>query len=247
VVLTSPKRRGWHYYAVTHLPPPEEKARVVRDMFDRLAPRYDRLNRIMTGRMDQRWRQDVVRRLRITDADTVIDLASGTGDFSELARQQTRHVIGVDFARAMLLQAQARGLHGVDFVQGDALNLPLAGGCATVAVSGFALRNFASLPPVFAELARVIRRGGRIGLLEVDQPGNPVLRAGHSFYFNRVVPIIGGLFAGDRDAYHYLPESAAYLPPEADLLGMIEAAGFERVRKRRHMGGAVQSILAVRS
>jgi len=216
-------------------------------MFDRLAPRYDRLNRIMTGRMDQRWRHDVIRRLRITDADTVIDLASGTGDFSDLARQQTRNVIAIDFARSMLIQAQARKLHGVDFVQGDALNLPLASGCATVAVSGFALRNFASLPPVFAELARVIRPGGRIGLLEVDQPRSRLLRAGHGFYFNRIVPVIGGIFAGDREAYHYLPESAAYLPPEAELLRLLEQAGFSRVRKRRHMGGAIQSILAVRS
>lgn len=232
---------------VAHLPPPEQKARAVRDMFDRIAPRYDRLNRVMTGRMDQRWRREVIRRLRITDADVVIDLASGTGDFAGLARQQTRHVVAIDFARHMLLRAQQRRLYGVEFVQGDALHLPLAGACATVAVSGFALRNFAALPPVFAELARVIRPGGRIGLLEVDRPGNALLRAGHGFYFNRVVPLLGGLLAGDSEAYHYLPESAAYLPPEGELLAIIEAAGFTKVRKRNHMGGAIQSILAVRA
>ncbi len=229
------------------LPPPGEKARTVRQMFDRIAPGYDRVNRVMTGRRDQAWRHELVRRLRITDADRLLDLACGTGDFAEIARRFTPHVVGLDFAGVMLQGARRRGIAGVEWVQGDALRLPLRDGSMTVAVSGFALRNFTSIPAVLAELARVIRPGGRIGLLEVDRPRNPVLRAGHAVYFNRVVPLIGGALSSDRQAYRYLPASAAYMPPEAELLGMIRDAGFERVRKQSHMLGAAQAITAVRA
>ncbi len=229
------------------LPPPEEKARAVRHMFDRIAPGYDRVNRVMTGRRDQAWRRELVRRLRVTDSDHVLDLACGTGDFAQIAREFTPHVVGLDFARVMLQGAQRRAIAGVEWVQGDALRLPLRSGSMTVAVSGFALRNFTSIPPMLAELARVIRPGGRIGLLEVDRPRNPLFRTGHSVYFNRVVPLVGGALSSDRDAYRYLPASAAYMPPEAELLGMIRDAGFEKVRKQSHMLGAAQAITAVRA
>jgi len=226
------------------LPPPEDKARIVRQMFDRIAPGYDRMNRVMTGRRDQAWRRELVRRLRLTDSDTVLDLACGTGDFAQIAREFTHHVVGLDFAGVMLAGAQKRAIDAV-WVQGDALRMPLRSGSITAALSGFGLRNFAALPPVFAELARVIRPRGRIGLLEVDRPRNAVLRTGHSVYFNRVVPLVGGMLS-DRDAYRYLPASAAYLPPEAELLQMLRGAGFAKVHKQSHMLGAIQAITAVR-
>lgn len=229
------------------LPPPEEKARAVRQMFDRIAPGYDRVNRVMTGRRDQAWRRELVRRLRVTDSDYVLDLACGTGDFAQIALEFTPHVLGLDFARVMLQGAQKRGIAGVEWVQGDALRLPVRSGAMTVAVSGFALRNFTSIPPMLTELARVIRPGGRIGLLEVDRPRNAVVRTGHSVYFNRVVPLIGGALTSERSAYRYLPASAAYMPSEAELLGMIRDAGFEKVRKQSHMLGAAQAITAVRA
>jgi len=227
------------------LPPPEDKPRTVRQMFDRIAPGYDRMNRVMTGRRDQAWRRELVRRLRLTDSDTVLDLACGTGDFAQIAREFTPHVVGLDFARAMLAGAQKRSVDGAGWVQGDALRMPLGSGSMTAALSGFGLRNFASLPPVFAELARVILPGGRIGLLEVDRPRNAVLRTGHSVYFNRIVPLVGGMLS-DRAAYRYLPASAAYLPPEAELLQMLRDAGFGKVHKQSHMLGAIQAITAVR-
>lgn len=230
---------------MTALPAPDEKATAVRRMFDRIAPDYDRMNRVMTGRMDQRWRRALIERLAISDDDHVLDLASGTGDFSELAREYTRHVVALDFSRQMLLGARERRLAPVQLVQADALRMPLADESLTVAVSGFALRNFVSIPPVFAELARVLRPGGRIGLLEVDRPANPVVRFGHHLYFDRAVPFIGGLLA-DRDAYRYLPESAVYLPEQDELVRMLVDAGFHRIQKRRHMFGAAQAITAVR-
>ena len=215
-------------------------------MFDRIAPDYDRVNRVMTGRRDQAWRVALVRRLRIAPGENVLDLACGTGDFAEIALKSGARVIALDFARGMLVQGSARHAGTMSFVQGDALHLPLASGSVDAIVSGFALRNFTSLPPVFAELHRILKPGGRIGLLEVDQPRNPMLRAGHGLYFNRVVPVIGGLLS-DRAAYRYLPASASYLPPEPELLDMLRTAGFTRIRKRNHMMGAIQSIAAVRA
>lgn len=215
-------------------------------MFDRIAPDYDRVNRVMTGRRDQAWRVALVRRLRIGPGETVLDLACGTGDFAEIARKSGARVIALDFARGMLLQGAARHAEAMSFVQGDALHLPLASDSLDAVVSGFALRNFTALPPVFAELDRILKPGGRLGLLEVDQPRNPILRAGHGLYFNRVVPLIGGLLS-DRAAYRYLPASASYLPPEAELLDMLRTAGFTKIRKRNHMMGAIQSIAAARA
>ena len=228
------------------LPPAEEKARSVQRMFDRIAPQYDRVNRVMTGRRDQAWRVALVRRLRIGPGDTVLDLACGTGDFAEIARKAGATVIALDFARRMLLQGAGRHVGAMAFVQGDALQLPLASRSIDAVVSGFALRNFTSLPPVFAELHRILRPGGRAGLLEVDRPRNAALRAGHGVYFNRVVPVIGGLLS-DRAAYRYLPASASYLPPELELLEMLRSAGFGKIQKKNHMMGAIQSIAAVRT
>lgn len=215
-------------------------------MFDRLAPRYDRMNRLMTLRMDVRWREDLVRRLAIRDGDRVLDLACGTGDFAALAREHTAGVIAIDFSREMLRAALRRDLHPVELVQGDALRLPLREASLTVAVSGFALRNFVAIAPVLAELARVLVPGGRLGLLEVDRPANPFVRFGHGLYFDGVVPRLGGFLSGDAAAYRYLPQSAVYLPPREELARMLRAAGFQQLRKRSHALGAAQSITAVR-
>ena len=228
------------------LPPPDEKAAAVRDMFDRISPTYDRVNRIMTFNADQRWRRELVRRLLIGRGDCVLDLACGTGDFAGICRKAGAEAVGLDFSRGMLTAARRRfpGL-GI-FVQGDALRLPFADGSFTAAVSGFALRNFVAIPPVLQELARVLQPGGRIGLLEVDKPRNRLVAAGHHVYFNRVVPVVGGLIA-DRTAYRYLPQSASYLPSGPELDRMIEASGFTRITRRSPMFGAIQSISAVRA
>ncbi len=146
-----------------------------------------------------------------------------------------------------MLTAARRRFPGLGiFVQGDALRLPFADGSFTAAVSGFALRNFVAIPPVLQELARVLQPGGRIGLLEVDKPRNRLVAAGHHVYFNRVVPVVGGLIA-DGTAYRYLPQSASYLPSGPELDRMIEASGFTRITRRSPMFGAIQSISAVRA
>jgi len=230
---------------VSVLPAPEEKAASVQAMFDRIAARYDRVNRVMTFNADQRWRRELVRRIEIGPGDRVLDLACGTGDFSEMCRAAGAAAVGLDFSRGMLEVAGQRAPEGA-WVQGDALRLPLADGSFDAAVSGFALRNFVSIPPVLHELARVLKPGGRLGLLEVDRPANRAVRAGHSLYFNRVVPRVGG-WVGRDAAYRYLPQSAVYLPTQQELVRMLQEAGFKQIRKRSPMFGAIQSVSAVRA
>lgn len=226
--------------ALDALPTQDEKHGAVRAMFDRIAPRYDVMNRLMTAGLDQRWRRESLDAISVGADDVVIDLACGTGDLAELCAARGASVIGVDFAGEMLRGAKRRGVDAV-FVQGDGTRLPLVSDTATVAVCGFALRNFVALEPVFAELARVLRPGGRIALLDVDRPSQPIIRAGHSFYFDRVVPFVGGLLS-DRAAYRYLPQSTVYLPPPPELCAALSKAGFAKVQHRHMLLGSVQLL-----
>jgi demethylmenaquinone methyltransferase/2-methoxy-6-polyprenyl-1,4-benzoquinol methylase len=210
-------------------------------MFDTIAPRYDLVNRVMTFRMHVVWLRRTVHDLGLPPGSLVVDLASGTGDLChDLARASLRPV-AVDLSLGMLQHAT----HDFPRVQGDGLALPFATGSVDGVVCGFALRNFVALPPAFAELARIIRPGGRIALLDVSVPANPLLRTGHGIYFARVVPLIGGLLS-DGAAYRYLPKSVAYLPAPAELLGMIRDAGFTTVERAQLSTGITQLICATR-
>lgn len=238
----SPQDKGG---LLTHvLPSPAEKASVVRAMFDRIATRYDRLNRLFSFGLDQYWRRVTVRAVRVTAQDRVVDLACGTGDLSALAARTGARVVGVDFSGTMLAGARRRGIDAL-FVQADASFLPIPSQWATVVLSGFALRNFVSIPVVLAEAARVLAPGGRLALLEVDTPSGRILRWGHQVYFTRIVPWLGGLLS-DAWAYTYLPQSVSYLPESAELQTMIEEAGFLQVGKRQLSGGVAQLLTAVR-
>ncbi len=224
------------------LPTGEAKAASVQAMFDTIAPRYDLVNRIMTFRLDVRWRRITVDALRLRPGSVVVDLATGTGDFCRELEQSGHFVIGADFSFGMLSNART----SAPLVQADALRLPLADAAVEAVVCGFALRNFVELEPVFAELARITRPGGRIALLDASAPDNRVLAAGHSVYFGRVVPLIGGLLS-DKRAYGYLPRSLAYLPPREELLDLLSAQGFVEVEHRQLTLGAAQLITATAS
>ena len=226
------------------LPSGAAKRRAVREMFDAIAPRYDLVNRVMTLRLDVAWRRRTVRELALPAGSLVADLACGTGDLCrELARFGHQR-IGFDFSMGML-RAAPTGDGIAPLVNADVLELPLPDSALDGATCGFALRNLTAVPPLFVELARVLRSGGRVGLLEVDSPTNPVLRWGHGLYFGRVVPLIGGLLS-DRDAYRYLPESVAYLPPPEELLAGLRSAGFIDVRRHKLSAGIAQLITATR-
>jgi demethylmenaquinone methyltransferase/2-methoxy-6-polyprenyl-1,4-benzoquinol methylase len=230
--------------ALDPLPPFEEKGSRVRAMFDRIAPRYDRLNRLLSVGLDQRWRRNALDRIRVGRGDCVVDLACGTGDLAELAVARGARVIGIDFAFEMLQTARRRGIRA-SFVQADGVAIPLVDGWASAATCGFALRNFIGLPEIFRELARVLAPSGRVALIEVDRPRPRLVRAVHSLYFDRVVPFVGGLLS-DRAAYAYLPKSTVYLPPTEELLALLENAGFEQVEHQPLMLGAAQIVTGIR-
>ena len=224
-----------------HLPEGDDKAAAVRSMFDAIAPRYDLVNRIMTFRMDVGWRRRAVHRLALAPRSTVADLACGTGDLCrELARQGI-DPIGIDLSFGML----AAGTSGAAVVEADALVLPLADAAVDGATCGFALRNLVALEPFFAELARVVRPGGRIALLEVAQPDNAVMRWGHGIYFGKIVPRIGGALS-DPTAYRYLPKSVAYLPEPPVLVDQLRRAGFADAERQLLSGGIAQLLVATR-
>lgn len=225
------------------LPSGEQKARAVRGMFDAIAPRYDTVNRVMTFGMDRGWRRRAADSLALSRGSLVLDLACGTGDFCFEIERRGWRAVGFDFAEQMLVRARARGVARA--VQADALRLPIADATADGITCGFALRNVADLAALFAEMARVLRPGGRIALLETAEPRNPVMRAGHAVYFKKIVPMIGGMLS-DRDAYSYLPRSVAYLPPPGDMLSMLERAGFRELRRATPGGGAVQIVAGMR-
>ncbi len=223
------------------LPEGDEKRRAVQAMFDTIAPRYDLVNRVMTLRMDVGWRRRTVRDLGLRPGSLVVDLASGTGDLCHDLERAGLQPIAVDLSFGMLHHATTAAPR----VQGDGLALPFADRSVDGVVCGFALRNFVALPPMLAELARVLRPGGRIALLDVSVPSNALLRAGHGVYFGRVVPLIGGLLS-DGAAYRYLPRSVAYLPAPAELLGMVHEAGFTCVERAQLSTGISQLISATR-
>ncbi len=221
------------------LPQGDDKRQAVRSMFDTIAPRYDMVNRIMTFRMDVGWRRQAVSSLRLDPSSTVVDLACGTGDFCVSLDEGGHEAIGVDLSLGMLRSARCSS----PLLQGDLLALPLADNSVDAAVCGYALRNLVELRPFFGELARVVRPGGRIALLDVSEPDNPVVRFGHSIYFNKVVPFIGGLLS-DKNAYAYLPRSVSYLPEPAEMTRWLTEAGMVDVERRQLTGGLSQLLSA---
>jgi len=229
---------------VTPLPAGDAKSALVREMFERIAPRYDRMNRLVSLGLDQRWRRAALEAIGVGPGDRVVDLACGTGDLAELAQRRGARVVALDRAREMLRSAKRRRVAGL--VRSDVEQLPLRDGCASAATCGFALRNFTDPAAVLRECARVLRAGGRLALVEVGVPTGALARAGHRVWFERVVPLLGGLLS-DREAYRYLPRSVVYLPREAELRELLESVGFAGVRRVPFLFGAVQLYTAVRT
>lgn len=224
------------------LPEGDEKKQAVRDMFDAIAPRYDLVNRIMTFRLDVRWRRRTVRDLALPAGSVVLDLAAGTGDLCIDLRESGLTPISVDLSFGML----AADRSGAPRVQADILRLPVPGGSVDGITCGFALRNLTDLEAFFAELARVVRPGGRIALLDVGVPTNRAIRFGNSIYFGKVVPRIGALLS-DGAAYRYLPKSVAYLPAPDEMVALLRGAGFDDASHRLLSGGLTQLLVGTRS
>jgi demethylmenaquinone methyltransferase / 2-methoxy-6-polyprenyl-1,4-benzoquinol methylase len=207
----------------------------VRSMFDRIAPVYDVMNRVMTAGLDRRWRRLTAEAV-VRPGDRVLDAACGTGDLAIAdAKAGASRVTGLDFSERML--ERARGKAQLDWVQGDMLALPFADGTFDAATVGFGVRNVADLELSFRELRRVLRVDGRLGILEITQPRG-VLKPFFSLWFDRVVPLLGRVLPGGS-AYSYLPASVKRFPHAEGLAELMQANGFADVEFRLLAGSIV--------
>jgi demethylmenaquinone methyltransferase/2-methoxy-6-polyprenyl-1,4-benzoquinol methylase len=208
----------------------------VQRMFDRIAPVYDAMNRVMTGGLDRRWRRITVEQA-VHEGDRVLDACCGTGDLALAARAHgAAEVVGLDFSAKMLERARAKGPE-IEWVQGDVLALPFEDASFDSATVGFGIRNVDDLEAGLRELRRVLRPGGRLAILEITTPRG-VLAPFYRVWFDRVVPLLGRVLPGG-DAYTYLPASVRRFPVPAELARLLEENGFGDVRFRVFAGGIV--------
>ena len=208
----------------------------VRTMLDRIAPVYDLMNRVMTAGLDQRWRRATVRQT-VQPGDRVLDACCGTGDLGIAARAAgAGHVVGVDFSERMLERARRKAPE-LEWLQSDVLTLPFEDASFDSAVVGFGVRNVEDLEAAIRELRRVLRAGGRLGILEITTPRG-FLAPFYKLWFDRVVPLLGRLLPGGA-AYTYLPASVRRFPGPEDLADLLGRCGFEGVEFRLFAGGIV--------
>jgi demethylmenaquinone methyltransferase / 2-methoxy-6-polyprenyl-1,4-benzoquinol methylase len=210
-------------------------AESVRAMFDRIAPVYDAMNRTMTAGLDRRWRR-ITAQFVVRQGDVVLDACCGTGDLAIADAGAGGRVTGLDFSERMLERAR-RKAPGLEWVNGDMLALPFADASFDAATVGFGVRNLDDLARGLAELRRVLRVGGRLGILEITRPRGP-LAPFYRLWFDGVVPLVGKLLPGGS-AYTYLPASVRRFPGPEELAELIAAAGFTDVRYRTFAGGIV--------
>jgi demethylmenaquinone methyltransferase/2-methoxy-6-polyprenyl-1,4-benzoquinol methylase len=205
-------------------------------MFDRIAPVYDAMNRVMTAGLDQRWRKETIRET-VRPGDRVLDACCGTGDLAIAAQAAgAGSIVGLDFSDAMLERARRKAPE-LTFMPGDVLALPFDDASFDVAVVGFGIRNVSDLEAGLRELRRILRPGGRLGILEITTPRG-LLAPFYRVWFDRICPLLGRLLPGG-EAYTYLPASVRRFPPVEELAALLAANGFASVRYRTFAGGIV--------
>lgn len=209
----------------------------VRAMFDRIARVYDLMNAVMTAGMHQRWRERAADLAAVGPGSRALDVATGTGDLALALRARGADVVGSDFAEKMLELARAKAPE-ITFEQGNALALGYPDDSFDAATVGFGARNFSDLGRGLSEMARVVRPGGRVVVLEITTPQRPPLSWFFRFWFDRLVPLLGRV-AGDPDAYNYLPSSVKRFPGPRDLAAELERAGLEDIRWILTAGGII--------
>jgi len=227
----------------------------VQSMFDRIAGRYDLLNRIISFRLDTRWRNRAIRTLLTVENPLIVDLGTGTGDLAfnaaKLAGAKAR-IVGLDFSMQMILLAQrkrSRAWHGANtaFVQASALQAPTKGGIFDGAMTAFVLRNVSDLPRFFAEAHRLLKPGGKFVSLDMFPPSRGWFSSLYAVYFYRLMPWLGGLLSNDRKAYQYLSDSVRRFHAPETVARMIEQAGFVDVKIQKFLRGAVCMHVAAKS
>ncbi len=224
------------------LPPAEQKAVYVNQMFGKIAGRYDLMNRAMTLGQDVRWRRLLVQAAVLPPGGRLLDIAAGTGDigFEALRRQPDLQVVAADFSLPMMLAGRRKpGSRRLDWLGADTFHLPFADDSFDAVASGFLLRNVVDVRSALAEQRRVTRSGGRVLCLETSPPPDNLLRPAIDFHLKQIIPLLGALIAGADEAYNYLPQSSiAFMAPDA-LAEAFAAAGLREVRYRRLMFGTV--------
>ena len=238
---------------------PDKTPDRIAGMFDAIAPRYDLLNRVLSAGVDRRWRASAIRSLELTGRETLLDVCTGTADVALEARRGgpagppgAARVLGVDFAGAMLAlgarKVRAAGqADRVLLVRGDAMRLPVGDAIVDAATVAFGIRNVQRPEVACAEMARAMRPGGRLAILEFGVPRIPGLRSLYRWYFTRVLPLVGRAVSGHGAAYSYLPASVGTFPPPADFVTTLRRAGFTDVRAVPLSFGIVYLYVGVRS
>ena len=229
----------------TTLPPTADKGAFVREMFARIAPRYDAANRVLTAGMDERWRKRAIALLAPAKGGEVLDLCCGTGDvvFHLLRTDPTLRVTGIDFCAPMLDGARARAPREARgeaaFVEGDVMALPFEENHFDGATMGFSLRNVVDIDQTLREIARVLKPGARFVNLDVSKAPNALWKRMFDLYFYNIVPLVGGLVGGSKQAYTYLPNSLTNHPNAPELRDRFARAGFRDAGFVRLMGGSI--------
>ena len=229
------------------------KTEQVRQMFDSIAPAYDFMNRAMTMGIDIWWRRLAVKRLKQIKPSTVLDVATGTGDFAIQLYQSLRpqHIMGIDLSQGMLDEAQRKvkekGLgNGITFEQGDCMALPMADESFDAVTVAFGVRNFEHLQQGYQEMARVLKPDGMLCVLELSTPTNPVIRWFYNLYTLHIIPWIGSMKSADKSAYRYLPKSIAAVPQGDDMLQLMRNAGMSDATFKRLTLGVCTIYTAVK-
>lgn len=223
-------------------PHDRQQAADIQAMFQRIAQRYDLMNRLMTFGRDRAWRRYVVRRAALPPAGRLLDVATGTGDilFEALRQDGNLRATGVDFTPAMMQIGRRRpGGARVQWCRADALALPFPDATFDAVTSGYLMRNVGDVPDAFREQMRVVRPGGRVVCLDTSPPPHNLLRPLILFYLRRVIPLLGRLVAGDSAAYTYLPESTQAFKTPDELAAVMRSVGLEDVSYRVFMFGAM--------
>ena len=228
---------------VGKLPSGEERAFLVREMFDRIAGRYDLLNTVMSAGLNRLWNRRVVDDAALNPGGTALDLACGTGSLTrDLARKvgPDGHVLGIDFSKEMLRAARSRSTPGVAYRLGDATDLrDVPADSFDAATIAYGARNIPDLDALFSEMARVLKPGGVAVCLEIARPTGRVSSRFYGLWFDRLVPKLGGLISGDVPAYSYLPESVKEFVAPKELADIIERNGLQNVTWKRLAGGII--------
>ena len=225
------------------LPSGTERARLVQEMFDRIAGRYELLNTVMTAGLHRLWNREAVRATGLRPGGQALDLACGTGSLTrDLARRAgpKGYVLGIDFSREMLLVAQSRPAPNIEYRLGDATRLEgVSSGAFDAATIAYGARNIPDLDALFSEMARVLRPGGVAVCLEIARPESRAFAAFYGLWFDKIVPWIGARISGDASAYSYLPESVKEFVAPDELCDIMERNGLQDVTWRRLAGGII--------